>query len=64
MDSSGNVYTANKGSNNVSKITPAGLSTILGTTGSNPVGIVVDSSGNVYTANRGSNNVSKITPDS
>jgi len=62
VDSAGNVYTANKGSNNVSKITPGGTSTILGTTGTGPAGIAIDSAGNVYTANSGSNNVSKITP--
>jgi hypothetical protein len=37
-------------------------STILGTTGANPIGITIDSSGNIYTANAGANNVSKITP--
>jgi uncharacterized protein (TIGR02145 family) len=37
-------------------------STILGTTGSQPRGIVVDVYGNVYTSNIGSSNVSKITP--
>ena len=62
IDSSSNVYTSNYFSNNVSKITPTGVSSILGSTGSNPSGIAVDSSGNVYTANRFSNNVSKITP--
>ncbi|MEI7625948.1 MAG: hypothetical protein WCK06_07330, partial [Actinomycetota bacterium] len=49
VDSAGNIYTANTGSNNVSKITPGGTSTILGTTGSNPIGITVDSAGNIYT---------------
>jgi len=62
IDSAGNIYTANYDSNNVSKITPAGVSTILGTTGSKPYGITIDSDGNIYTANSDSNNVSKITP--
>ncbi len=62
VDSAGNIYTANIGSNNVSKITPGGASTILGTTGTSPIGIAVDSAGNIYTTNDGSNNVSKITP--
>ena len=61
-DSAGNVYTANSGSDNVSKITPAGVSTILGTTGDAPRSIAVDSAGNVYTANITADNVSKITP--
>ena len=60
IDASGNVYTTNNSSNNVSKITPDGTSTILGTTGEDPVGIAIDASGNVYTANNRSNNVSKI----
>ena len=61
IDSSGNIYTANDGSNNVSKITPAGVSSILGTTGDSPRGITIDLSGNIYTANYSTNNVSKIT---
>jgi DNA-binding beta-propeller fold protein YncE len=62
IDTAGNIYTANSGSNNVSKITPAGVSTVLGTTGTSPRGIAIDSAGNVYTANNTSYNVSKITP--
>jgi len=46
----------------VSKITPGGTSTVLGTTGDQPWGITVDSAGNIYTSNEGSSNVSKITP--
>ncbi|NDJ14514.1 MAG: hypothetical protein EBY17_25515, partial [Acidobacteriia bacterium] len=57
IDSGGNVYTANSGSNNVTKITPGGVSSILGTTGNTPYAITIDSGGNVYTANSGSNNV-------
>ena len=38
-------------------------STIFGTTGSGPRGIVIDGSGNIYVANTSSNNVSKITPE-
>ncbi len=61
IDSSGNIYTTNENSNNVSKITPGGVSTIHGTTGSGPIEITIDSFGNIYTANSGSANVSKIT---
>ena len=39
------------------------LTTIFGTTGSDPRGIALDAVGNVYTANLNSDNVSKITPD-
>ena len=63
IDSAGNIYTANSGSHNVSKITPAGESTILASTGTNtrPNAITIDSAGNIYTANYGTNNVSKIS---
>jgi len=60
-DGQGNVYTANKSANNVTKITPQGFASILGTTGSSPFAIIVDSTGNIYTANNGANNVTKIT---
>ncbi|MSX02639.1 MAG: hypothetical protein F2813_05700 [Actinobacteria bacterium] len=46
----------------MSKITPDGGSTILGTTGIRPSAITIDSVGNIYTANSGSNNVTKLTP--
>jgi hypothetical protein len=61
IDSSGNIYTTNYSSLNVSKITPFGVSTIFGTTGNFPNGITIDSVGNIYVANEGSNNVTKIT---
>jgi hypothetical protein len=56
MDSEGNIYTANVTGGNVSKITPAGVSTILGSTRSigilsDPKAIIIDSEGNIYTAN-------------
>ena len=60
IDSAGNIYTANDGSNNVSKITPLGVSTIVNTTGANPVAITIDALGNIYTANQGSDDVSLI----
>ena len=61
-DLAGNFYIANHDTNNVTKITPAGVSTILGTTGNGPVGIALDSLGNIYTANENDRTVSKITP--
>lgn len=71
-DSSNILYTANFGSNNVSRIatstTPGqwygymDTPTELATTGSGPIAIAVDAAGNVYTANYYSNNVSKISP--
>ena len=62
MDPSGNVYTANWKSRNVTKIKPSGTSKILGRTGRRPVGIAVDPYGNVYTTNNGDNTVSRIVP--
>ena len=54
VDSIGNIYTPNLGSNTVTKTTPQGVSTTLGRTGevrefsAVPMGIAVDSVGNVY----------------
>lgn len=73
LDSAGNVYVANWGSSDVTKITPDGTSTVNWgpsgahvTTNSHPVGIAIDAAGNLYTANQGNSgvgvNVSKITP--
>jgi len=62
VDLQGNVYTANSPSNNVTKITPAGVTTIAGPTGSTPNAIAVDSSGNVYTVNNGANTITRIAP--
>jgi len=51
--------------NDVRKITPAGVVTIVGTTGQCPSAVVLDSSGNIYTSNYGAEfggNITKITP--
>ena len=62
VDAFGNVYTANSRANTVTKTSPAGKATALGTTGDKPRGIALDESGNVYTSNLQSNDVTKITP--
>jgi streptogramin lyase len=62
VDKEFNVYTVNRTSLNISKITPEGVHTIVGTTGSQPTGIVLDSLGNIFVVNTVSNNISKITP--
>lgn len=78
VDSSGNVYVAEYGNNDIRKITPlgavslfAGSSTAVAGhadgTGSaasfnNPTGVAVDSSGNVYVADESNNEIRKITP--
>jgi DNA-binding beta-propeller fold protein YncE len=68
VDSDGNVYTANHGTNSVSKFSSTGTTlwtrstSTNGVTGLGPSGIVLDSGGNVYTANSTSMDVSRITP--
>ena len=42
IDANGTVYTANSKDNTVSKITAAGASSILGSTGKQPMGIAID----------------------
>lgn len=63
LDASGNVYTANSGSDNVSKITPSGVSSVLGVTGDQPMSIVADSLGNLYIPNNQDNTVTKMGPN-
>jgi sugar lactone lactonase YvrE len=62
IDADGNLYTSNNASNNVSKITPEGVSTTI-PSGGMPVGITIDSANNVYTSNLRWGTISKITPD-
>jgi len=61
VDSLGNVYVPNITFDNITKITPSGVSSTFATTGSEPFAITIDSSDNLYVANRVSNNVTKIT---
>ncbi|WP_217361913.1 NHL repeat-containing protein [Paraburkholderia agricolaris] len=75
LDSSGNVYVADFGNNEIRKITPAGLvSTFagsgalgsangMGNTASfnHPGGVAVDANDNVYVADLGNNEIRKIT---
>jgi hypothetical protein len=58
IDSSDNLYTANAGSNNISKITPAGVVTNWANNGA-PSRIVADSLGNVYAIDPASESVLK-----
>jgi streptogramin lyase len=58
----GNVYVTNQGANDITQITPSGVSTIFASVGVSPSGITIDSTGNLYTANGGGFTVSKITP--
>ena len=61
FDSLGNLYVANFGSSNVSKITSVGSSSYI-SAGNSPIYLVVDSNDNVFVTNRGDNSISKITP--
>ncbi|PWA10986.1 NHL repeat-containing protein [Flavobacterium laiguense] len=61
LDSLGNIYTIGNSATNITKTTPAGVSTIIGTTGANPRCIAVDINRTVYSANRTPRNITKIT---
>jgi len=72
IDGSGNIYSANRGNNTISKVTPSGGNYQVWATlasgndqslqnGANPIDIAIDGSGNVYTANNSNNTISKVT---
>ncbi|MEI2717513.1 MAG: SBBP repeat-containing protein [Candidatus Nanopelagicales bacterium] len=65
LDAEGNIYTANNGSNTVTRISADGTTTAQfgGTTGAEPYGIAVDTKGNVYTANSDADTVTRISAD-
>lgn len=74
IDSSGNIWVADSGNDEIRKITPAGVVTTWAGTGSagnangngtsasfsNPVGIAVDSSGDLYVADFANNEIREI----
>ena len=77
IDSSGNLYVADKVNDVIRKVTPAGVvTTIAGTDGlvgsvdgtgtaalfNQPSGVAVDATGNVFVADTGNNTIRKITP--
>ena len=68
VDSSGNLYVADRNNHCIRKITPRGVvTTIAGddTTAQldSPNGVAVDSSGNLYVADTFNNRIRKITPE-
>ncbi|MBY0371623.1 hypothetical protein K2X33_13125 [bacterium] len=75
IDSSGNLFVADMGNNQIRKVTPAGVVTIAaGTTGgyldgvvasaklNQPSDLVFDASGNMYVSDQGNSLIRKITP--
>lgn len=77
VDSSGNIYVADKYNYTIRKITPAGMVTTLAGSAGNygsadgtgsdarfydPTSVAVDGSGNVYVADSGNHTIRKITP--
>jgi hypothetical protein len=77
LDSSGNVFVADRGNHTLRKITAAGVvSTLAGVAGSlgsaegsgsaarfnAPAGVATDSTGNIYVAEFGNNTIRKVTP--
>ena len=63
VDVYGNVYTLNRMSNNVTKITPEGIITSVGLVGSDVAGFTLDAWGNIYVINYdGYDVVRKLTP--
>ncbi len=61
IDSSGNAWVANWGSNSVTELSSTGITIGTYTVGSNPPGIAIDSSGNAWVANWGSNSVTELS---
>lgn len=62
-DQYGNIYAANYGSGDITKVTPAAAYSNFATVGTGPSALAFDSSGNLYVANYGSGTVSIVTPN-
>jgi Concanavalin A-like lectin/glucanases superfamily/Bacterial Ig-like domain len=63
LDSAGNAYVADYNvPGTITKITPAGVSSVFASVGDRPFAMTFDSAGNLYSVNYNSETVSKITP--
>ena len=62
QDSLGNIYTVNQNSFDVTKITPAGVSTLFTAVGNYPTDIAIESADTLYVTNTDESTVTKITP--
>lgn len=67
FDAAGNLYTANRNGNSITRITPAGVkSTFASGTASlinKPIGLAIDRTGNLYVANENGGTITKLTPE-
>jgi uncharacterized protein (TIGR03437 family) len=64
VDSSGNIYIADRGNRRVRKVNTAGaVSTVAGTESTDPAGLVLDQAGNLYVADAAGNRVRRFAPD-
>ena len=62
VDAAGNVYTADSGSNTISKITPAGVASTYASNITTPSGMAIDAAGNLYVSNGAAGTITKIAP--
>ncbi|MEI7494447.1 MAG: hypothetical protein WCJ92_07635 [Alphaproteobacteria bacterium] len=62
IDTSYNVYMADKGQNRIWKILPDGSYSVFASGFNSPTGLVIDSSNNLFVSNTGNNTICKITP--
>jgi len=61
VDAAGNVYVADAGTRNISKIPISGGATVIEGSGFTvPYGVAVDAAGNIYVADNSANNIKKI----
>ena len=62
VDAAGNVYTADSGSETISKITPAGVASTYASNITTPSGMAIDAAGNLYVSNGVADTITRIAP--